>query len=63
MLNPKKSSEDTSLIERQANHLGTALLMPTSQVKRAFYNLRNSGKHGDTVAILAKRFEVSPHLR
>jgi len=54
--NPQKSSEDNPTIERQANQLATMLLMPTAQVKKAFYSMRNLP---DTVGLLSERFEVS----
>ena len=52
----RKSSEVYPTVERQADMLATALLMPTSQVKRAFYALRNEY---DPAATLAALFEVS----
>lgn len=56
-LNPKtKSSEEDPVIERQANQLATALLMPTGQVKRAFYKVRNTA---NPAAALAELFGVS----
>ena len=54
--NPKKSSEENPFIERQADILGTALLMPTGQVKKAFHTSRNAS---DPIAELAKLFQVS----
>ena len=56
LLNPKKSSEESSEVEHQANLLATALLMPTAQVKRAFYAARNTP---NPTATLAELFEVS----
>jgi Zn-dependent peptidase ImmA (M78 family) len=38
----KTSLEEDSVIERQADKLASALLMPTAQVKRAFYRNRNA---------------------
>jgi hypothetical protein len=56
-LNPKKkSSEENPVIERQANQLATALLMPTGQVKRAFYKVRNTV---NPAAALSELFVVS----
>ena len=54
--NPKKSSEENPAVERQANQLATMLLMPTVQVKRAFYALRG---RTDPAGILAELFDVS----
>jgi Zn-dependent peptidase ImmA (M78 family) len=56
LVNPKISSEDNPVLERQANQLATALLMPTGQVKKAFYAVRNIP---DPTASLAKLFGVS----
>ena len=56
LVNTKKSSEENPAVERQANQLGTMLLMPTRQVKQAFYSLR--GRSDPTVA-LAGLFDVS----
>ena len=52
----RKSSEADKYIERQADALAGALLMPINQVKRSFYRLL-SGK--DKAAVLAKQFNVS----
>jgi len=52
----KRSSEENPVIEKQANQLATMLLMPTAQVKKAFYAAQN---HADPVASLAKLFDVS----
>lgn len=54
--NPKKSSEENPYVERQADILGTALLMPKGQVKKAFYEHRNAS---DPVKTLAGVFQVS----
>jgi len=56
--NPKKSSEENPIVERQANQLATLLLMPKVQVKRAFYEIRNE-KGTDHVTALAGIFGVS----
>jgi len=56
--NPKKSSEENPIIERQANQLATLLLMPKVQVKRALFAMRN-GIIIDPAASLAELFEVS----
>jgi len=55
-VNPKISSEENPTVERQANQLATALLMPTGQVKKAFYAIRNTY---DPTARLAALFGVS----
>ena len=52
----KKSSDENPAVEWQANQLATLLLMPTVQVKRAFYALRNKP---DPAASLAWLFDVS----
>lgn len=57
LVNPKKSSEDNPLIERQADILATALLMPSAQVKKAFYGMRNDVQ--DPIGALAEIFDVS----
>ena len=55
-LNPKKSSDENPIVERQANQLATALLMPTGQVKKAFYAIQS--KH-NPASPLAELFGVS----
>lgn len=55
-VNPKRSSEENPIVERQANILATFLLMPTNQVKRAFYDIRNTL---DPAVTLAELFGVS----
>ena len=55
-INLKKSSEENPAVEKQANKLATLLLMPTVQVKLAFYTARNST---DPAASLSGLFEVS----
>ena len=57
LVNSKKSSEENPVIERQADILATALLMPSAQVKKAFYSIRNTVN--DPAAALAELFEVS----
>lgn len=49
------SSEADKVIERQADLLGSALLMPMNQVKRSFYKLSGA----DKVDALASQFGVS----
>ncbi|MDR1619184.1 MAG: ImmA/IrrE family metallo-endopeptidase [Clostridiales bacterium] len=57
MLNkPLKSSEADAGLERQADRLACFLLMPTGQVKTAFYHNRN---HADLTAAIANLFGVS----
>jgi len=53
----KTSLEEDPAVERQADILATALLMPKNQVKRAFYALR--GAAADPSASLAALFDVS----
>jgi len=52
------SAHEDSATERQADVLGTYLIMPASQVKRAFYQVRNA-KGSDITAELAALFQVS----
>lgn len=52
-----KSSEESIVTERQADKLGCFLLMPSGQVKRAFYRIVRSAP--DPAAELAERFDVS----
>ena len=54
--NPMKSSEENPAVERQANMLGTMLLLPTAQVKRAYYALPNRSA---PVMTLKNHFDVS----
>jgi len=55
-VNSKFSSQELPAIERQANILATFLLMPTVQVKKAFYAVQGTL---DPVTPLSKLFEVS----
>lgn len=50
-----KSSESDKYTERQADMLGSAILLPLGQVKRAFYNACNT----NCVESLAAQFKVS----
>ena len=52
----KTSLEENSAVERQADILATALLMPRNQVKHAFYALRGMTDPADSLATL---FDVS----
>jgi len=52
----KTSLEENPAVERQADILATALLMPRNQVKRAFYALRSMTDPADSLAAL---FDVS----
>ena len=56
-----KSSSDESigLIERQADALATALLMPMPQIKKCFYRIRPGHSDEQIVAKMADTFEVS----
>ena len=56
LVNPKKSSEENPFVERQADIIGTALLMPAGQVKKAFYSNRCAA---DPVDALSRLFQVS----
>lgn len=55
----KTSFEENSVTERQADILAAALLMPTGQVKKAFYHNISAGHDKDPVTSLAKLFNVS----
>ena len=50
-----KSSDEDKHIERQADMLGSALLLPLGQVKKAFYHTSGS----DRIDCLAAQFNVS----
>ncbi len=50
-----KSSDADKYIERQADALAGALLMPINQIKRSFYRVSGT----DKVSALAKQFNVS----
>ncbi|MEL7659094.1 MAG: ImmA/IrrE family metallo-endopeptidase, partial [Bacillota bacterium] len=52
----KLSSEADRMIEKQADLLATALLMPIKQVKKAFYELRS--KYFDKTVLVAKMAET-----
>jgi len=52
-----KSSQASPAIERQADKLGSCILMPAGQVKKAFYRLTHHDK--SAVPVLAKLFKVS----
>jgi hypothetical protein len=56
---PKKSSEENPAVERQANRLSSMLLLPTAQVKRAFYAVRNKP---EPVMRLKEHFQVSKEV-
>jgi hypothetical protein len=56
LVDTKKSSEENPVIERQADILATALLIPSAQVKKAFHGIRNIP---DPAAALAELFDVS----
>ena len=57
--NKKTSAEEDSTTERQADILGTALIMPVNQVKRAFHRNRGTKTDNDIAAVLAELFGVS----
>jgi len=54
--NPKKSSEENPAVEWQANKLGSMLLLPKAQVKKAYYEVQN---RPNSIMILKNQFEVS----
>lgn len=53
------SDESQGTIERQADALATALLMPLPQIKKCFYRLRSGKSTEQVVAEMAQIFEVS----
>ena len=53
------SDESHGLIERQADALATALLMPIPQVKKCFYRLRSGKCEELLTAEMARIFQVS----
>ena len=53
------SDESCSFIERQADALATALLMPIPQVKKCFYRLRPGKSKECLVTEMARIFQVS----
>ena len=61
VLHQGKTSSDEShgLIERQADALATALLMPIPQIKKCFYHLRPGKSKELLIAEMAQIFQVS----
>ena len=53
------TDESDGVIERQADALATALLMPLPQIKKCFYRLRSGRTMEQIVAEMAQIFEVS----
>ena len=53
------SDESHGLIERQADALATALLMPIPQIKKCFYRLRPGKSKEQLIAEMAQIFQVS----
>ena len=53
------SDESHGLIERQADALATALLMPIPQIKKCFYHLRSGKSKEQLIAEMAQIFQVS----
>lgn len=49
-----------SVIERQADYLCAAILLPMGQVKKAYYRLQAQGMTGDAVNQMAQLFKVAP---
>ena len=58
-MNAMKSSEDDPVLERQADMLAAALLMPLGAVKAAFYSLRHRCCADELIAELSHCFQVS----
>ena len=58
-MSAEKSSEDDPALERQADMLAAALLMPLGSLKGAFYALRPRYAGDKLVAELARTFQVS----
>ena len=56
---PQKSSEENPVVERQANKLASLLLLPTMQVKKAFYAVRGNT---DKIMALKEKFGVSKEV-
>lgn len=59
LVNRKTSLEEDCVVERQANVLGTALLLPVGQVKKAFYEYRRTQPRQNAACSLATLFGVS----
>lgn len=58
--NGKSSTDESSgMIERQADALATALLMPLPQIKKCFYRFRARRTDEQLIAEMARLFEVS----
>ena len=53
------SDESHGIIERQADTLASALLMPLPQIKKCFYRLRMGRTDEQLIAEMANIFEVS----
>ena len=53
------SDESHGIIERQADTLASALLMPLPQIKKCFYRLRIGRTDEQLIAEMANIFEVS----
>ena len=53
------SDESHGIIERQADTLASALLMPLPQIKKCFYRLRIGRTDEQLIAEIANIFEVS----
>lgn len=58
-MSAQKSSEDDPALERQADMLAAALLMPLGSLKGAFYALRSRYAEEKLIAELARAFQVS----
>ena len=57
------TDESDGVIERQADALATALLMPLPQIKKCFYRLRSGRTMEQIVAEMAQIFEVSKQAK
>ena len=55
----RTSTDEDNMTERQADVLGTALIMPANQVKRAYYRVRGTVPYDNMTIELAKLFDVS----
>ena len=58
-VNPKTSLEENPATERQADILASALLMPSGQVKKAFYRIHTQYQSDDIIRKLSGLFGVS----
>ncbi len=53
------TEQSETILEIQANMLGSAILMPIAQIKRCFYQLRGGRQDGQLIDDMADVFQVS----